>query len=310
MKVLTLSTIATGVGFVTLSMATPTYARAATMVDLELAFIVDGSDSISVLDFETQKQAYANIFRNNNFYADVVQPLAGQQLRPGQTGIGKIAVALYQFGSRLGAPNDCSFNILAGRNECTAVDWTIIDSQAKANEFADLIFGPDSELLKIGGSTPLGAGITQATSGFAGFNMAGITNNDIDSVQQIFDLASDGVDSPPLDQTLQIDPFDATNNARLAEVDIMNTIGGPSGANLTFLEDLIGVFNGAGNTNLNGTPGTLFDTQTLGGSYQDILNDKIVNETEPLAASIPEPSLVLGLLSLGLLGIGSKLIKR
>ena len=278
------------------------------MVDLELAFIIDGSDSISVSNFEIQRQAYSNIFKNN-FYADVVQPLAGQQLRPGQTGIGKIAVALYQFGQRLGAPDDCSFDILAGRDECTAVDWTIIASQADANDFADRILGPTTGLLKIGGSTAMGAGITQATSGFAGFNMAGITNNNIDSVQQIFDLASDGIDSPPLVPSLLIDPLDAADAALQAGVDIMNTIGTPSSnINFNFLTDLIDVF--AGNTNLNGTPGTLFDTQTLGGSYQDILNDKIVNETEPLAASIPEPSLVLGLLSLGLLGIGSKLIKR
>jgi hypothetical protein len=306
MKLLTASLLVAAGGFVVLG--TTTHARAATMVDLELAFIIDGSDSISVSNFEIQRQAYSNIFKNN-FYADVVQPLAGQQLRPGQTGIGKIAVALYQFGQRLGAPDDCSFDILAGRDECTAVDWTIIASQADANDFADRILGPTTGLLKIGGSTAMGAGITQATSGFAGFNMAGITNNNIDSVQQIFDLASDGIDSPPLVPSLLIDPLDAADAALQAGVDIMNTIGTPSSnINFNFLTDLIDVF--AGNTNLNGTPGTLFDTQTLGGSYQDILNDKIVNETEPLAASIPEPSLVLGLLSLGLLGIGSKLIKR
>jgi len=312
MKLLTASLLVAAGGFVVLG--TTTHARAATMVDLELAFIVDGSNSISVTDFENQKLAYYNIF-TNNFYADVVQPLAGRQLRPGQIGTGQIAVALYQFGSRLGSPDDCSFNTVTGRNECTAVDWTIIASQADANNFANRILGPTSGLLKIGGPTALGAGIEQATFGSASFplyNMAGITNNNYDSFQQVFDLASDGKFSPPgLPPELQGDPLDAAAEAYAAGVNVLNIIGSPNTPNNEQrLAGLLFEFNSNGATNLNGTPGRLFDPQTLGQPYEDVLNDKMLQETQPRAESIPEPSLILGLLSLGLLGIGGKLIKR
>jgi hypothetical protein len=307
MKLLTASLLVAAGGFIVLG--TTTYATAATLVDIELAFIIDGSDSVSLTNFETQKQSYYNIFRND-FYADIVQPLAGRQLRPGQTGIGKIAVALYQFGQRLGSPDDCSFNTVTGRNECTAVDWIIIASQADANSFADRISGPTTGLQKIGGLTAMGAGITQATSGFTGYNMAGITNNSIDSVQQVFDLASDGFDiPPPTVPSLIIRPVTAAEAALAAGVDVLNTIGSPTDINNEeLLTDLRDVF--AANTNLNGTPPQIFDPVILGQPYQDVLNNKIVQETQPLAESIPEPSFVLGLLSLGLLGIGSKLIRR
>ena len=307
MKLLTASLLVAAGGFIVLG--TTTYATAATLVDIELAFIIDGSDSVSVPNFEIQKQSYYNIFRND-FYADIVQPLAGRQLRPGQTGIGKIAVALYQFGQRLGSPDDCSFNTVTGRDECTAVDWTIIASQADANSFADRILGPMTGLQKIGGLTAMGAGITQATSGFTGYNMAGITNNNIDSVQQVFDLASDGFDIPPSTvPSLIIRPVTAAQAALAAGVDILNTIGSPTTtSNEVLLARLRNVF--AANTNLNGTPPQNFDPFILGQPYQNVLNNKIVQETQPPAESIPEPSFVLGLLSLGLLGIGSKLIRR
>ena len=339
MKLLTASLLVAAGGFVVLG--TTAHARAATMVDLELAFIIDGSMSISPSAFEANNRAYYNIF-TNNFYRDFVQPLAGQQLAPGEIGTGKIAVAAYQFGQRLGvpvasptSPNACNFNPVTGREQCEAVDWTIIASQADANAFADKILN----LLKIGGGTPLGAGIRQATFGseaFPNYNMSGIINNNIDSIRQIFDLATDGIFSPSavppqlglVDPEIAAeqaydpsfcDPLDPSNppfcnpsSSYLPDdgVDVLNIIGSPSTPNNRVrIDSLLAAFQGA--TNLNGTPGRLFNPNTPGaGSYQDVLNNKILQETQPLAASIPEPSLVLGLLSLGLLGIGSKLIKR
>jgi hypothetical protein len=185
-------------------------AKAATLVDIELAFIVDGSGSISRTNFETQKLAYRNIF-TNNFYANIVQPLAGVEIGPGQIGTGKIAIAMYQFGGQLGSPNDCTVNVVTRRNECTAVDWTIIANQADADNFANKILGTNTGLRKIGGPTAFGAGIEQATFGSASFpryKMAGITNNNIDSYHQVFDLATDGIFSPPgLPPELQGDPL-------------------------------------------------------------------------------------------------------
>ena len=326
MKLLTASLLVAAGGFVVLG--TSAHTRAATMVDLELAFVIDGSDSISLSAFEANNQAYYNIF-TNNFYRDFVQPLAGKELAPGQIGTGKIAVAAYQFGQRLGiptaspaSPNACNNDPVTGREQCQAVDWTIIASQADANAFADKILN----LLKIGGGTPLGAGIRQATFGsqaFPNYDMPGIINNDIDSIRRIFDLASDGIFSPagvPLELAL-VDPLDAADEAYDPSlydpsylpdegVNVLNIIGSPNTPNnQDRIDGLLDAFQGA--TNLNGTPGRLFNPNTPGaGSYQDVLDEKIRQETQPQAASIPEPSLVLGLLSLGLLGIGSKLIKR
>jgi len=325
MKLLTASLLVAAGGFVVLG--TTAHARAATMVDLELAFVIDGSDSIGLTAFEANNRAYYNIF-TNNFYRDFVQPLAGKELAPGQIGTGKIAVAAYQFGQRLGvptagpaSPNACNFNPVTGREQCQAVDWTIIASQADANAFADKILN----LLKIGGGTPLGAGIRQATFGsqaFPNYNMSGMINNNIDSIRRIFDLASDGIFSPagvPTELGF-VDPLDAaaeSHDPSLYDpsylpdegVTVLNIIGSPNTLNnQDRIDGLLDAFQGA--TNLNGTPGRLFNPRDLGSPYQEVLNEKILQETQPPAASIPEPSLVLGLLSLGLLGIGSKLIKR
>ncbi|MEY3825434.1 MAG: hypothetical protein RLZZ148_246 [Cyanobacteriota bacterium] len=345
MKLLTASLLVAAGGFVVLG--TTTYARAATMVDLELAFVIDGSSSTGPTAFEANNLAYYNIF-TNNFYRDVVQPLAGKELAPGQIGTGKIAVAAYQFGQRLGiptaspaSPNACNNDPVTGREQCQAVDWTIIASQADANAFADKILN----LLKIGGGTPLGAGIRQATFGsqaFPNYDMPGIINNDIDSIRRIFDLASDGIFSPagvPPELALvdpeiaarqaydpsYCDPEDDSdpifcNPSSIYSPDqgfeVLNIIGNPDGTprpleNQDRIDSLLEAFQGA--TNLNGTPGRLFNPQTLGNPYQEVLNEKILQETQtpPVPpVSTPESSLALGLLSLGLLGIGSKLIQR
>lgn len=325
MKLLTASLLVAAGGFVVLG--TTAYTRAATMVDLELAFVIDGSNSIGLTAFQANNQAYYNIF-TNNFYRDFVQPLAGKELAPGQFGTGKIAVAAYQFGQRLGvptaspaSPNPCNFNPVTGKQQCEAVDWTIIASQADANAFADKILN----LLKIGGGTPLGAGIRQATFGsqaFPNYNMSGIINNNIDSIRQIFDLATDGIFSPAgvPSELGTVNPTIAAREAHNPSlynpiytadegVNVLNIIGSPNTPlNVVRINSLLGAFQGA--KNLNGTPGRLFNPRNPLAPYQEVLNEKILQETQPLAASIPEPSLVLGLLSLGLLGIGSKLIKR
>jgi len=152
--------------------------------------------------------------------------------------------------------------------------------------------------------------------------MSGIINNNIDSIRQIFDLASDGIFSPAgvPPQLATVNPEIAAQEAHNPSlynpiytadegVNVLNIIGSPNTPrNEVRINSLLEAFQGA--KNLNGTPGRLFNPRNPLAPYQEVLNEKILQETQPLAASIPEPSLVLGLLSLGLLGIGSKLIKR
>jgi hypothetical protein len=294
--------------------------RAATMVDIELAYILDGSNSNP--SFEVQKNAYVQIFNDPNFFDNVVQPLADFGLE------GKIAVAIFQFGFlNTGDPSDSLGNPL----ENTAVDWTLIQSRSDAEDFANKVANlkriDDCGSLPVsicspGGRSPIGAGIDQAvfgelTTGLAtpiDVPMDGIVNNDFESIQGVLDLSSDGVeilpaDPDPLGDIFAIDAVEAA--AFQPEVSILNIITPPDTTPLiNDLNDFLKIFNDEGKTNLNGKPGFLIDNTTISG-YTDQLYGKILRETAvPTSTSTPEPSFLLGLLGLGLFSVGRAIRKN
>jgi hypothetical protein len=298
--------------------------RAAIMVDIELAHILDGSDSNP--SFEVQRDAYVQIFSDPNFFDNIVQPLADFGLE------GKIAVAIFQFGFwDTGDPVDSLGNPAID----TAVDWTLIESQNDAEDFANKVAnlkrigntnncGPsdpigDPVLCPGGERSLLGAGIDQAVFGELVTDlptpidvpMDGIVNNDFESLHGVLDLSSDGLWNPTNGQypELDIDPLRAIEEAVLQpDVSVLNIITYPTPPNANPDEDelnsYLDIFADGGKTNLNGDPGFLI-LEPAASDYVDELYGKILRETAvPTSTSTPEPSFLLGLLGLGLFSVG------
>jgi hypothetical protein len=232
-------------------------------VDLEIAFILDGSGSIQDPAWTLQRNAYYQIFTDPSFYDTHVGTLIGKPLPGGGIGSGKIAVASFQFASTVQQD----------------IAWTLIEDQASATAFGSQFFN----LAKLGGETSLGKGIQLATQS--------IFSNNYDSYHQGLDLSSDGVDDPAPGQGL--DPRQARDDAEEAGVDVMNIIGTPV-VNANLLNQL--TFG----TNIDGAPAFMLTGDKV-NQYQSLLRTKIRREIT--GTKIPEPGTVLGLLSIGLLAM-------
>jgi hypothetical protein len=244
----------------------------ATDVDLELAFLLDGSSSVTAFDFARQLQAYRNIFRND-FFNRYVAALPNQRL----------AVAAYQFG---GTNTSNAFQTLAG--------WTIITDNATAASFATLLEGKT----RIGGSTPLGFAIERTADA--------IFANGIDSAWSTINLTSDGDDFPPL--SLAITPLEASDYARCAGTIDPNTCpvdqgvvlpGGVKSLNsISPGTDVPEVFTEINyGTNITGSTRNAFLYGTI-DDFENALAFKLANEI----GRTPEPSGVAGALAIGTLG--------
>jgi hypothetical protein len=262
--------------------------QAMTLVDVELAFLLDGSDSVSEGNFDLQLQAYENIFRDN-FYETFVAPLLGQNIN-GSVGLGRITVAAFQFGGFTDDPDE-AFQ--------TIVDWTEISNQAGADQVANGFEGAT----KIGGLTPLGFAIEQTADS--------MFNNTFQGAQLVMDISSDGFDDAQ--DGLFLSPIAASDYARCAGVtagcppfpqvkeggvNVINAIA-TSGINLD-LNTLEQITYG---TNLSGDTATVFLADNI-NDYEATLRAKISAELIP--SRTPEPSLVLAMVTLGLVGIATR----
>jgi hypothetical protein len=269
--------------------------KAATFADVELAFLIDSSDSISNDRFNQELQAYINIF-TNDFYNRFVAPLQGQNIN-GRLGEGRVAVAAFKFGGTN-----------AGNAFQTIADWTIISNQTEADDFGNQFVGQT----KIGGQTPLGFAIQSAADT--------MFDNEIDGAQLVMDISSDGLNFPP--SGLNIRPLEASNYARCAGdlndtacvtdpmrmpavggVNVINSISIGSSPPVIF-EQFVNY-----GTNLSGSNQNAFLASSL-DEYQTTLDAKLTNELTPDNPRTPEPSLIVGIIGLGILGIGNKWTNR
>lgn len=123
------------------------------MVDLELALLVDVSGSISTSEFNTQKQGYVNAFNS-----------AAVQNAIDNGALGKIAVSLmYWSGSA---------------QQQLAIDWTEVSD---ASDFATLISGTSRPFADL---TAPGSALNAIVPTFA--------SNAFDAPRQVIDVSGDG----------------------------------------------------------------------------------------------------------------------
>jgi hypothetical protein len=126
-----------------------------TNVSLELSLLVDVSGSIDTTEFNTQRNGYASVFSNPNFYTNVVG-----------TG-GSLAVNYIEWSG--------------ASQQAQVVGWTLINSQAAANAFAAAILAASRDF---SGQTAPGSAINYAVPLFA--------SNLFDAPKQIIDVSGDG----------------------------------------------------------------------------------------------------------------------
>jgi hypothetical protein len=132
-------------------------ALAVTVVDLELALLVDSSASINATEFALQRDGYAAAFNSPTLQAAFD---AGRS----------VAATLVYFSGTT--------------QQSVAVDWTLIDSAAGAASFANLISA----------STRPFSGLT-AVGNAVGFAVPLFDTNDFDAARQVIDVSGDGFSS-------------------------------------------------------------------------------------------------------------------
>ncbi len=124
-------------------------------VDSELSLIIDGSGSVGNTNFNTQLDAYKNVFSDPDTYNNLIS----------KGSLGKIAVNLIQFGS-------------VATEE---IGYTLIDSVASSQAFANQIMG----INRGGGSTNMTAALNLSASG--------LFSNAFSGNRSVIDLSTDGV---------------------------------------------------------------------------------------------------------------------
>lgn len=154
-----------------------------TPVSLELAILIDSSDSIAEKEFYDQIRALNNIFNDGNFYNDFVSPLKGVEVKDPNDPDGKIvidnpsvAVGVYQFGGFLD-------DDLIGQPIFESImDWTVFNEQHQSGAVGLNVNTVD----KIGGVTPI--------SSTLGLIINELSNNDYHG-HQVVNFSSDGFET-------------------------------------------------------------------------------------------------------------------
>ena len=254
------------------SLLTVSPALAMTLVNTELVFSVDVSDSIDAMEFELQRQGYANAFRN----AELIEQI---------TGLDKGIAVTLQYWSDTTAE---------------ALDWFHITDAASAELFAQTIENTDRP-------TNIGTGTNIAQALYSATDL--LEDNDFDG-RKLIDLSADGFQSKTLDGISRCDPNDnplsthpdctslveAARDYALSR-DVM--ING-----LPILNDVVGLESYFEDFVIGGS-----DAFLQAASDFNTFEQAIVTKIQREIASVPEPSITLGLLALGLLG-DSSLIKK
>lgn len=160
---------------------------------------------------------------------------------------------------------------------------TLIDSQEDAIAFANLF----NNVSKGGGGTNMTDAIIQGTSV--------LTSNTFEGFK-VIDISTDGNPSSQSSAT------QASVDSIAAGVNVINAIGVGSGVDINFLQNNI-----ARGTNSNGSAAFVLEADNF-DEFQATLDQKFAREVGPPSV-IPEPSTVIGLLSVSAFGIG-RVLKR
>ncbi|GBF81963.1 DUF1194 domain-containing protein [Aphanothece sacrum] len=300
-------------------------AAALKSVDIELAFLIDGSASISQSDFNAQINTLSKIFSATNFYDVFVKPLSTK----------KLAVSAYQFGTQ-GTLNTPVISQLA--------DWVLIDEQNQKAGRAFSLDLSDGINTKLGNFTPIGDAVSFVTNA--------LLKNQYDG-KKVVNISTDGFNTHEI-----INPSDAAVNAFFREVTInaivipatQSDIGGKIPNPLYDLAKIKSIIDPYPNfpseyknKNFDGSPAFIITDYATGKmSLEDALLLKLGKETigekkiisvpplifdppktpvsDPSTSNtpdsetalnsdqtIPEPNAILGLLSLGILGLIKKI---
>ncbi|MDX2096908.1 MAG: DUF1194 domain-containing protein [Leptolyngbyaceae cyanobacterium bins.59] len=222
-------------------------------VDLELSLLVDVSGSINANEFNLQKQGYVNAFKDITLWSAI----SGGP-------IGKIAVNLIYWSSTT--------------LQTQAVGWTLIDSLAAAQSFANAI---NATSRPFGGGTAPGAAITYATPLFG--TETGSVQNGFNSTRQVIDVSGDG--------TGETSTSVARNAALAKGIDAIN--------GLPILANDQSLLNWYSN-NIKGGNGAFVIAASTFDTFEQAVKQKLVREITPTPpTSVPEPSSLLGLAFLG-----------
>ena len=288
-------------------------AKAATLVDIELALVVDGSGSISQAVFDEHIAAIDSIFNHANFYEDFVKPLGKNP---------SLAVGFYHFGT---VENNL------GIHEVTIeklTDWTVYNQENKSGINLN-------NVQKIGGFTPIGNVIDQITEE--------LLNNDYESYKYqtekrnftgtntVINLSSDGFNN-----LSTINPLKAAQKAFKEGVTI-NALALPS--DVTFTQEVSGkeeqrydedflwsvvdpypTYKKLKNPDEQTDAFVIFDYAKGEQSLVDVLRLKVTKETTgvlPVSPpvnsepeNIPEPTSLFSLLAMGVWGLCKQYKKK
>jgi uncharacterized protein (TIGR03382 family) len=130
-----------------------------TTVDLELSLLVDVSGSISAGEFALQRTGYSNAFRTPGIKSQITSTSSGR--------LGRIAVNVIYWSS--------------ADEQAVAVDWTLLDSAAACDAFADAI---DATSRTSSGQTSI--------QGVLDFARPLFLSNNFDGFRKVIDISSDG----------------------------------------------------------------------------------------------------------------------
>ena len=225
-------------------------------VDTELQLLVDISGSVDATEYNLQLQGYVDAFRNPTVQSAITNGTHGQ-----------IAVQFVYWSGR--------------REQQVMADWTLIDSGAAANSFAnvlDALSRPFSGMTYVGDAMQFGLTQFQGDNGFEG-------------TRNVMDVSGDGIQNGGSSTS-------AARDDVLAEIDTIN--GLPIGSNLA-------LSTWYANNVVGGTDAFLLPAMSF-ADFQAAIEQKLLQEIGPPSV-VPEP-ITLASLGICILGAGGYLRRR